>query len=245
MSELHRRLEIFGSFEVGETLNITDLSRVPRHSWKSKAFRTWKGEDRSKMLKFIEDTLETAIRSLNSEPGIWDALRNLKRGLSNLKLTYCDDPEFQDRLDDCLIRVENSCTRFEQHLITRMEQIPIILESLTASDTLECLCLIRQTPIQSPFVTTPQTTQSPTGSITPCNREVTVDSTLTPPSTPIQSMSPNRLPLTFPIRIVNPLSFAVPTQFYAPQYRRYEKIEEVRNIPLNSRNITMSYLNLD
>lgn len=214
-SDIHKRLVLLSSIQPGYTLN-TRKGILVYHGWTSAISQTWHAESRRKTILFVENTLELAIRSLTSEVALLPLLKQAKPGIANLKITYEGDVEITQRIENCLSRLENACTRFERLLITSIEQIPIVLEMMqSAVENFDSMG-VRQTPTTlTPSGLTPHTytpihtpLESPTtgspGHITPVSskHELNIGNVLplTPPSTPSRAQSPNMTPPDSPPR---------------------------------------------
>ena len=217
-NDIHKRLILLSSIQPGFTLNTRKRVLV-YHGWTSAISQKWYAESRQKTILFVEDTLELAIRSLTSEVALLPLLKQAKPGIANLKITYEGDIEITGRIENCLSRLENACTRFERLLITSIEQIPMVLEMMQSAVDNPDSIGVRQTPTGltpsglTPHGYTPMgsskvsssihtplgspTTGSP-GSVTPVSskHELNVGNLLplTPPSTPSRVQSPNMTP---------------------------------------------------
>ena len=210
LTEMAKRLKLLSSIQPGYTLNVNKHTLVYRRGIYGKMTRMYYNEDRKKTLDFIEESIAYAIGSLTSEVSIYPQLREAKIGINNLKETYIHDAETIARIEKCLTRIENACTRFEHLLITSIEQIPLVQEMMqTMVDANEYtgIKLVRQTPSnnltpaeRTPYIITPNLTPSITANPTP-NRSPSrspapvVSSSygpsgpLTPPSTPSRAGS--------------------------------------------------------
>lgn len=212
MSDLSQRLELIGSIEAGYTINIKKRRLVYHDSWFT-AISRWKSEDRLSTIRYIEETIAQAITALSSEMGILMLLKHARKGIDGLKETYASDEEICQRLDACNARIENVCVRFEHMIISSIEQIPKLIEIMTTTvdaHEFDGLHLVKQTPITSPYGSTPfrtpqeQTPRVQTPSVqtppktppsTPKHpRSPALTPPKTPPSTPKHSHSPSQSP---------------------------------------------------
>lgn len=215
-SDLSKRLNLLASIQPGYTLNTHKRTLVYHSGWSSATIRAWYAENRQKTIFFVEDTLEQAIRSLTSEVALLPLLKQAKIGISNLKITYEGDTEITQRIENCLTRLENACTRFERLLITSIEKIPLVLEMMRTTVRTDDAMEVRQTPTgvtpngHTPMITssihTPLESPGPSspGKITPVSSKHDLThhgvEPHTPPSTPSRRHSPNMSPPRSPQR---------------------------------------------
>lgn len=200
-SELARRLRLLATIQPGYTLNVHKRTLVYRRGVYAKITRYSYNEDREKTIRFIEETVECAIGCITSEVSIFPQLKDAKNGIANLRETYIDDPAILTRIDKCLTRIENSCTRFQRLLITSIEQIPQVIEMMQSDvDANEYLGvkLVRQTPInRTPSDITP-ISQTPNRSPSQTPPPTSEPQPSTPPSTPTKIISPQESPINTP-----------------------------------------------
>lgn len=176
--KVRRQLELLAGITPRYTLNVTGstISLVARSGVISSTRRYLYGENRMKTIETIEKIIDDGIQLLQREIFVLHLLKRAKEGIDNLKKTYPHDDEINKRLDNCLLRIENVCTRFEKRLIHCIEQIPLVLEELTPNGlTMESAGRVIQSHGQTPDKTPEQRSHIQT----PLRSQIT-----TPPSSP-------------------------------------------------------------
>jgi len=199
IQKLREHLELLSKITPNHTLNVTTMTIVPHNTYMGAAKRLWFRENREKTIDTIEKIIDTAIVNLPREFDLFILIKNAKNGIHNLKETYGNDQDIKLRIESCLTRIDNVCTRFEHRLITNIEQIPIIIATELASQVnlneYDDVVLVRQTPISSPPVQTPKTPGSAKESpiTTPLISHTPQETPPpTPSSTPTRDLSPSR-----------------------------------------------------
>lgn len=193
--DLPTRLINISKLEENYTINIQDGTLV-YHGLISGFRRKLKSEDRNKTIDYIEGTVDDAIRLLPSEIKYLYFLRDTKKGLQNLKKTYNKDGNIVMRLESIITRVDNTCTRFERSIVKTIEQIPTMIKAMQTSVDVESLCLVRQTPIQSPDIIDSCASPKTPGPGTPWKTPMK-----TPNETPMKT--PMETPMETPMKTPN------------------------------------------
>ncbi len=181
MEQIRKALTLIASIPPYYTINVNNMTLMPHRTISSAARRLLMRENRHKTLDRIEEIIDMTLTLLKKEFDLMILLKNTKTGLQNLKeTTYASDKEICYRIDGCLKRIENACTRVENQIVTSIEQIPRCLELLQTRVNVheyDDMILARQTPIiQSPQVQTPDKT--------PLEASRESSAPPTPPSTP-------------------------------------------------------------
>ena len=185
-------LELFAQIKPNLTINIYKMALVSHNSYIGSAKRLLFRENRFKTIETIERIVDSAIVNLPREIDLLILLKNAKNGINNLKHTYYDDDEMKERINSCVTRIDNVCTRFENRLMTSIEQISDELKSRVNVHEYDNLILVRQTPILTPKTpSTPINLLSPKD--TPQETPIYTPKDTAPPtpaSTPTRDLSP-------------------------------------------------------
>jgi len=239
IQKLREHLELLSKITPKHTLNVTTMTIVPHNSYMGAVKRLWFRENREKTIDTIERIIDTAIVNLPREFDLFMLIKNAKNGIHNLKETYENDMDIKERIELCLTRIDNVCTRFEHRLITNIEQIPIIIATELASQVnlneYDDVVLVRQTPISSPPVQTPKTPgstkESPiTTPLIPHTPQGTPPPT--PSSTPTRDLSPTRnsfldSPPIFQVHLAHPNLESDPPNVMSSEKALAEKYQSI------------------
>ena len=101
-------LKLLSSLEVGETLNISTMSKVPHRSYMTATTRWLYGENRNRTITMIEEEITSSLLSLHKSFSFnlcYD-ISEAYNGIQNLCITYQTDEESCSRLKKCLEGIE-------------------------------------------------------------------------------------------------------------------------------------------
>ena len=164
MDTVKRHLTLISSLTPGYTINVKTKTLVYHYGFLTGLRRTLLKENRESCLRFISSTVDQAIGSITTELGILAALKESRMGISSLKETYNSDSSVAGEVDNILARIDNTIKRFENRIITQIEEIPSLLkfmESRVDAHEFDGLCIVKQTPIisaqSSPALSQPET----------------------------------------------------------------------------------------
>lgn len=178
MDVIKRNLTLISSLTPGYTINVKTRKLV-YHGILSSVKRKWHQESRETCMQFVVTTVDHAIGAITSELSILSLLKECRAGIISLKETYNDDINIIQDVDNILMRIDNTITRSEFCIITKIEQIPELLKFMETRVGEYESCLVKQTPIPSPYAETPPETPV---------KSVCVTVPATPPSSPSREL---------------------------------------------------------
>jgi hypothetical protein len=178
--KIRKNLELLAGILPNHTLNVTGqkVTVVSRSGIISSSKRYLYGENRKKTVETIEKIVDDAIRLLCREIFILQLLKRAHDGIDNLRKTYMEDKDIVSRLNQCLEKIRTVCLEFQNGFLNDPEQIPRILEKLTATDLSRKETEIIQSQGQTPENNTPSFNTST------CNTPSMTSMITTPPSSP-------------------------------------------------------------
>jgi hypothetical protein len=97
-------LKLLSSLEIGDTINITTMSKVSHDSYMTATTRWLYGENRHRTITMIEEEITSTLLQLHkvfSFSSCYD-LSEAYQGIENLSITYQSDKEIVTRLRKCM-----------------------------------------------------------------------------------------------------------------------------------------------
>jgi hypothetical protein len=97
-------LKLLSSLEIGDTINITTMSKVSHDSYMTATTRWLYGENRHRTMTMIEEEITSTLLQLHkvfSFSSCYD-LSEAYQGIENLSITYQGDKEIVTRLRKCM-----------------------------------------------------------------------------------------------------------------------------------------------
>lgn len=105
-------LKLLSTVEIGETINVSTMSKVSHNSYVTATTRWLYGENRHRTITMIEEEVTSVLLMLHkafSFSQCYD-LSEAYSGIQNLALTYQDDKDSSVRLKKCLEAIEKYLT---------------------------------------------------------------------------------------------------------------------------------------
>ena len=101
-------LKLLSSLEIGDTINISTMSKVSHDSYMTATTRWLYGENRHRTITMIEEEITSSLLQLHKvfSFSICYDLSEAYQGIENLTLTYQGDKESITRLRKCLEAIE-------------------------------------------------------------------------------------------------------------------------------------------
>lgn len=101
-------LKLLSSLEIGETINVSTMSKVSRNSYLTATTRWFYGENRHRTITMIEEEITSALLSLHKafSFSLCYDISEAYQGIQNLVITYQDDKESVNKLRKCMEGIE-------------------------------------------------------------------------------------------------------------------------------------------
>jgi hypothetical protein len=101
-------LKLLSSLEIGDTINISTMSKVSHDSYMTATTRWFYGENRHRTLTMIEEEITSTLLELHKvfSFSVCYDLSEAYQGLENMSFTYQGDRETVSRLKKCMEAIE-------------------------------------------------------------------------------------------------------------------------------------------
>ena len=101
-------LKLLSSLDVGDTINVSSMSKVSHNSYLTATTRWIYGENRHRTITMIEEEITSTLLQLHKAFNFTQCydLSEAYQGLKNLSDTYVDDKDAVNRLHKCMDAVE-------------------------------------------------------------------------------------------------------------------------------------------
>ncbi len=101
-------LKLLSSLEIGDTINISTMSKVSHDSYMTATTRWFYGENRHRTLTLIEEEITSTLLQLHKvfSFSICYDLSEAYQGIENLSFTYQNDKDVVIRLRKCMEAIE-------------------------------------------------------------------------------------------------------------------------------------------
>lgn len=112
-------LKLISSVKVGDTISTTTGQVIPKNTFSTRMHRWWYAENRHETFKFIEQSIDDAIRILEDpqddpyKPEIAEALWTCKGGLNNLCAAYENCAEQLRLINDFISKINHFRNKLE------------------------------------------------------------------------------------------------------------------------------------
>lgn len=101
-------LKLLSTLDVGETVNVSTMSKVSHNSYVTATTRWLYGENRHRTITMIEEEITSVLLNLHKafSFSLCYDISEAYQGIQNLMITYQDDKESVNRLRKCLEGIE-------------------------------------------------------------------------------------------------------------------------------------------
>jgi hypothetical protein len=105
-------LKLLTNLEIGETINVSTMSKVSHNSYLTATTRWLYGENRNRTITMIEEDITSALLTLHKafSFSLCYDIAEAYQGIQNLVITYKDDKESVNRLRKCMEGIEKYLT---------------------------------------------------------------------------------------------------------------------------------------